>query len=157
MNAYEVLARDHGVLLRMFQLINKRFDNDKTGGFIAINPDQGNDLFNELAVLPIGNVPNDKMQKYCIFAQEKIARLVKFPKTNASYETRDEEKNHWGGSVRLPNGTCIGFSGLPELGDECLVLMYAYYKKQITEPQALELSNAQKMLSDLFDAFDFSD
>ncbi len=157
MNTYEILEQDQGMLLRIFHFINIRFKANKTGGFITIDRGVNERIFPGLGVLPVGSVPDTKMQKYCVFSQEKVHRLRANPKTNTSYETRDPDENKWGGAVRLPDGTLIGFSGLPELGDECLVLMYAYHKKLITEIQALELSNDKKRLSDFFDAFDFSD
>ena len=94
----------------------------KTGGYFCLaDAGTGNPLF-EPAL--IGTVPQEKKEKYLAFCQEKAKRLANHPEHEASWESRNEEANEWGGALRI--GTLIfSFSGLPEWGDEALMLILA--------------------------------
>jgi hypothetical protein len=86
----------------------------------------------------IGEVNVEKLPQYQSNATEKVGRLFKNPTHVSSWQSRDEEKQHLGGGIRftvavssiLSGGSsdqdipCLGaFSGLPEHGDETLLLL----------------------------------
>ena len=75
-------------------------------------------------LLPIGGVLEEKAEKYCAFAMEKVARLARHPDHRTSYESRDPEENKWGGAVRIGD-YIFSMSGLPELADEAVMLTTA--------------------------------
>ena len=74
-------------------------------------------------IAQLGEISNEKVEKYLAFCQEKARRLALHPEHTSSWQSRNPEDNQWGGAIRC--GKYIySFSGLPELGDEAL-MMYA--------------------------------
>lgn len=91
------------------------------GGYLCI-ADGKNGL--PILVMLIGEVPLGKAPKYLEFCQEKAGRLAGHPNHESSWESRNEEKNRWGGAIRFRD-LILSFSGLPELGDEAAMLRAA--------------------------------
>ncbi|MGC9157876.1 MAG: hypothetical protein ACP5FH_02705 [Terracidiphilus sp.] len=77
-----------------------------------------------LIMVLIGEVPLQKAPKYLSFCQEKAVRLASHRDHEASWESRDIEKNQLAGAVRFGEWI-LSFSGLPELGDEAAMLKTA--------------------------------
>ncbi|MDD2786164.1 MAG: hypothetical protein PHS79_04735 [Patescibacteria group bacterium] len=102
--------------------INSRWltgDNKwRKGGWLCILDPDGKIFFHE----PIGEVPAEKDEKYKALAAEKALRLHEHPEHNMSWQSRDPDKNQWGGAARHPDGWIISFSGFSEFWDEYLVL-----------------------------------
>lgn len=91
---------------------------DRKGGYLCIaNAETG---FPGAVVL-IGSIPTEKAEKYLSFSMEKARRLASNPQHVSSWESRDPEQNRWGGAIRIDE-LIFSFSGLPELGDEALML-----------------------------------
>lgn len=84
-------------------------------------------------VFRVGNFPIDKVHKYFSLSLEKGSRLYQHPEHLSSWQSRDEKGmvigqswGHWGGAIFLRHYlVCLSFSGLPELGDEAVVLFAA--------------------------------
>ena len=89
-----------------------------TGGYLCIS-DGKNGL--PLLTMLIGEVFLQKAPKYLEFCQEKAARLAGHPNHQTSWESRNPEKDWWGGAVRFED-KILSFSGLPEMGDEAAML-----------------------------------
>ena len=81
----------------------------------------------------VGNFPQEKSVRYFRLSQEKTHRVfahwLRDPnEALSSYQTRNKEKDMWGGAVLFPhylNGELEGivsFSGLSELADEAVSL-----------------------------------
>lgn len=93
------------------------------GGFCLA--DAGSGMFYTVAL--IGETPQEKTRKYLELCQEKARRLAQHPEHVSSWQTRNPPER-WGGAIRADEHI-FSFSGLPELGDEALMLkvvqMYA--------------------------------
>lgn len=77
-----------------------------------------------------------RVSKTYELSEEKCLRLMKHPSHTTSYQSRDEDKARYGGSVRFdfPTSTdegvvsyFVGFSGCPEDEDEAAVIA-GYYR-----------------------------
>jgi len=53
------------------------------------------------ATMLVGNVPKEKLSKYFSLCQEKAARLASHPEDIGSWESRNPEKEQWGGAIRF--------------------------------------------------------
>ena len=97
----------------------------RTGGWICVM-DTSTDPYGRVVLHQrIGEVPDDKMAKYKMFALEKAQRLIRYPDHRTSYQSRNEDAEQYGGAIRLKE-CIIAFSGLPERWDEALVLSAAW-------------------------------
>jgi hypothetical protein len=76
------------------------------------------------AVVFIGSMLVEKSQKYLALSQEKALRLALNPNHRSSWESRDPDKQKWAGAVRVGD-LIFSFSGLPDLGDEAIMLATA--------------------------------
>ena len=119
------------VLESILQVATRRFPETtqgRLGGFLCVlNPQIGEIVVTGL----IGTEPDEKKrEKYKLLAEEKARRLALHPEHQSSWESRDPDKNRWGGAIR---GTRLlfSFSGLPELWDEALMLVLAVRLKEI--------------------------
>lgn len=87
----------------------------RLGGYICIV----NRLGVVVATILIGKVPNiDDAQKYRENSQKKSLRLALYKDHISAWQTRNKEKEIWGGSVYDTFGNIFGFSGFNELVDE---------------------------------------
>jgi len=91
----------------------------RAGGYLCV-ADAKNGL--PLITMLVGEVPLEKAPKYLEFCQEKAARLAGHPDHQASWQSRNPEKNQWGGAIRFGD-KILSFSGLPERGDESAMLL----------------------------------
>jgi hypothetical protein len=115
---------------KISEILLKRGIN-KSSGYFTI----GNLLGDApLAVIKIGDVPEEKAAKYFSFSQEKYNRLRKMYSEHGhmtSWQSRDESKDMWGGAIIVAdldhNRHILSFSGLPELADEALMINVARY------------------------------
>jgi len=88
-----------------------------------------------LLIVPIGEMFPEKIQKYFELSQEKARRLLaNQPHGISSWQTRDTELYKYGGAVKISTelggdekgeGLILSFSGLPEYGDEAIMLYTA--------------------------------
>lgn len=72
----------------------------------------------------IGICPSDKWQRYHDLSLEKGDRLFRNADHLSSRESRDHEKSQYGGAISAES-LSLSFSGLPELGDEAVMLCAA--------------------------------
>ena len=86
-----------------------------------------------LLTFEVGHCPDEKAAKYWALSIEKGQRLFNHPDHASSFQSRDEnatvqvfgevqEWGHWAGAIRALDGI-LSFSGLPELGDEAVMLI----------------------------------
>lgn len=95
---------------------------DRKGVYLCLADSSGFPL----VISAIGEVPEDKRQRYFDLCQEKALRLANNANHLSSYQTRNPEKDLWGGAIRCQEeGLIISCSGLPELADESLVMAIA--------------------------------
>lgn len=94
------------------------------------NPDMGpeansiDDHYYLVEEFQLGEVSPDKLITYMELSQEKAYRLAARTTEQASWSSRNPDKEQWGGAVRTRYGKHIlSFSGLPERFDEALALV----------------------------------
>lgn len=68
--------------------------------------------------------PAEASENYERLSREKGARLFRHLKELSSWQSRNPENGEWGGAIRTVL-SIFSFSGLPELGDEAIVLVAA--------------------------------
>ncbi|MBP6858911.1 MAG: hypothetical protein KBC33_03745 [Candidatus Pacebacteria bacterium] len=94
----------------------------KKGGYLCVTNPTGQ----VHAVLMIGTVPDpEKSRKYFDYCQEKAARLAEHRNHVSSWQSRDPNRDRWGGAIRCKEHI-LSFSGLPEIWDEAIVLTIGY-------------------------------
>lgn len=114
---------------------------EKQGGYLAVFDHRGHLGF----VCRIGEVPDDKADKYFALAVEKGRRLISRYDHSSSFESRDPNADQWGGAVRMNNGWIFSFSGLPELADEALMLISGVSIRWLTHSSDLSRHSAQEV------------
>ena len=82
----------------------------------------------------VGSVSVIKAPKYLQFAQEKARRLSLHEDHRTSRESRDPEKDQYGGAVYV-NGDIFSLSGLPERLDEAVVIVVASLVGDLSEKE----------------------
>jgi hypothetical protein len=97
----------------------------RRGGYFCLADNSGRPLL----VIPVGEIAEEKSERYLRFAQEKAHRLGFFRSNSSSWQTRAEKNEMYGGAVRigtpLAGSFIFSFSGLPEKWDEVLSLAIA--------------------------------
>ncbi|HEY4490253.1 MAG TPA: hypothetical protein VJC12_03300 [Candidatus Paceibacterota bacterium] len=110
----------------------------QAGGFLSIWEDREKERLPPklLLMVPIGDVPADS--KSGEFTQEKARRLASHPPHVSSWQSRDLDREMYGGAIRAEN-LIFSFSGIPEEGDEILVLGIALKLGLISNEEAEEI------------------
>lgn len=108
------------VLETAYLLISKLGIPEKNSGYIAVVLRSNGRL---ILHAQIGNCPEDKARKYRDLSLEKAERVCA-TKTISSWATRDPKKEKYGGGIATSK-YAIGFSGMPEVADEALVIVLA--------------------------------
>jgi hypothetical protein len=146
------LVAEASMILTILAKVIDVFETDRTGGFLTIQAGK------VVGIVPFGIIPPEKLEKYHRLSQEKVRRLLADVNANSknetSYATRNEEMDQWGGAILASNGYLVSFSGLPELADETLSLLYAIYKNWIRPTEALIISNDKPHLAELIGMLD---
>ncbi len=117
-----IIEQAPGRLSEVFAQINRELKDQgkeqKLGGYFALAsalPDGGPPL----AVLKVGAQPLDSAEKSYGFCQEKVERLRLNPGHLTSSQSRDPDKERYGGAVVIPRLRLIfSYSGFPEEYDE---------------------------------------
>lgn len=109
--------------------------DERVGGiFCLADPLTGYPILTKV----VGCVEQVKFPKYLRLCQEKAHRLACNPTHLSSWQSRDESAEKYGGAVRMKS-FIFSFSGLPELGDEALMLATAAYHYYLLDhPEVLE-------------------
>lgn len=105
------------------------------GGYLSIFDRMTGQLLLECR---IGKIEKDEADNYRLFSQLKAIRAMAFPEHLSSHQSRDEKKKQYGGAIKTPE-LVLSFSGLPELGDEAIVLLLAYGFNWINFDQMMEI------------------
>lgn len=97
-------------------------DEEHRGGFLCIlTPGMpAPDL-----VTWIGECPWHRAERRFRLSQEKATRLAAHPDHFSSWQSRNPDKDQWGGAIRT-RGPIVSFSGLPEKADEAICLATAW-------------------------------
>lgn len=102
---------------------------------------------------PVGILQPGKLEKYMKFSMEKARRLRcrvlgAHPNEFSSWQSRDEAKERWGGSIitgrrrdRPSSRWIFSFSGLPQLADEAFSLAFAVYLRKMTGETAMNIAD----------------
>lgn len=100
---------------------------DRSGGYFNLQNQDG-----QSDVDLIGKITNGKEGQYRVFAQEKNTRLREMHQLAGhvlSWQSRNPAIDKWGGAIFVPADQgrefYLAFSGLPELGDETMMLLVA--------------------------------
>ncbi|MBP6943046.1 MAG: hypothetical protein KBB55_03305 [Candidatus Buchananbacteria bacterium] len=75
-----------------------------------------------ILIQQVGEQPEEKRINSFGFCQEKAQRLARNPDHCSSWQSRNVALRHYGGAIRCGE-YIISFSGLPELGDEAMMLL----------------------------------
>lgn|GEM_PF-1672295 len=139
-------------ILNHFLNLPREITGEKTGGYLTMR-DSGNGQI--ILCVPLGHIPSDKVHKYAMLSQEKAWRLWEKHSQRGdklSWQSRDPElcaygfqsigKDNWGlwGGAIHAGPFILSFSGLPEMGDEALVLVLAVLADFITLKKAWEMA-----------------
>ncbi|MEJ0021269.1 MAG: hypothetical protein WDN47_01665 [Candidatus Doudnabacteria bacterium] len=121
MPSLDKIAKEVGVIFDKSLIF---FENDpawaaRTGAYFCL-ADAETGL--ALIILAVGTVPPDKAEKYLTNCVEKAGRLAEHPEHLSSWESRDPDKQQWGGAIRGFDPFIYSLSGLPELGDEAVMI-----------------------------------
>ena len=134
----------------------------KDGGYLTIRQTKSGQM---LACVALGAIPTDKQHKYAMLSQEKSYRLFHYSQHSTSWQSREPgiyangfqklEDIHWGfwgGAIRAGK-YILSFSGLPEMGDEALVLTLAVLLDLLSVDQAREIAaiSNNQVFEPLFD------
>jgi hypothetical protein len=99
------------------------FDDQRNGGYLCVfhNFNKPQEEIVPLAIVRIGIPTQGKEQKYFDLCLEKARRLISHPEHLSSWQSRDIEKERYGGAIRTPN-FILAFSGLKEEADEAILV-----------------------------------
>jgi len=97
---------------------NKSDLEGRKGGYLSYGMDS---LSAVIFTEKVRIVRYEKREKYVRLSSEKVTRLEKHPKHALSSESRNPDKNEWGGAVR-GHKYLRGFSGLTEELDEIAMI-----------------------------------
>lgn len=121
---------------------------DRAGGVLVLVPDKT--CASSIAIA-LGKVPENDPEEYYEVALRKCLILREKKDSHSSYVLRDKSKGIYGGGIsfkwlfpayHFATKAYIAFSGLPEYGDEALVLVLAIDMHWISEDQARKISEA---------------
>lgn len=108
------------------------------GGYLVVHEVASNSV--EL-LIRLGSFNPEKAPQQIEFAMEKAARLHLYILASqhdfASYDTRDPDKNLWGGAINA-HEYIYSFSGLPELWDEAAMFVLAIHLGNLQAAEVLE-------------------
>ena len=141
---------DH--ILNCFLRLPREITGDKTGGYLTLrNAHDAQVAFCH----SFGRIPQEKHHKYLMLSLEKGARLWQFHASRGdllSWQSRDPSSfvgrfqvvgedpwGLWGGAIHAGE-YILSFSGLPEEGDEALVLALAVLAAFIPLGQAQDMA-----------------
>lgn len=130
--------------VKMFKKIEQGGASKSRGGFLTVRSmNSGLVLF----IVPIGEFPGEKIEKYLNLSQEKAKRLLKnhyHLNHVSSWQSRNPDNREYGGAVcvlrRRGVQHILSFSGLPEFGDEAVSLFVAVREFSLSVPKALEIA-----------------
>lgn len=118
-DAARELLKDIEVFLRFINLHLDPADQGRTGGWLFIADSEGEMILHE----QIGTIAEPaKNGRYLALSVEQAVRLFEHPDHRTSWQSRDPDRDRWGGAFRTDDGWVISFCGLPELWNEALVL-----------------------------------
>ena len=110
-------------LVKQIADCNSRLPEDKRryGGYLCVFGADQDPTEPPLAVIRVGDPIKERVGKYFEFCQEKTRRLLAHPEHLSSWQTRDVDKEQYGGAIRASDFV-LGFSGHTELGDEAILV-----------------------------------
>lgn len=139
-NRDELFATVDEVTKRLLKLKEyKDLDKPKRKGgyFVLLDKIRGVVLYKIIVGVPYEN----SMKRYWDFSEEKARRLMFHKKHFSGWQSRDFEKEEYGGAVTAPRGSrglkegkryVLSFSGLPEMADEAICAVVAMVFHWIT-------------------------
>lgn len=151
-----IVGIDSERIIEVLKLVVKIFSEipdfeNKNCGYFTILDVKSNEI---ILHQEIGFCPEEKKDKYRSLSLEKAKRLYSKPHDTSSFQSRNPSAEvisldlkepfnwgHWGGAIRIPKADLIlSFSGLPELGDEAVMLVVALQVGWITNIEAQTLA-----------------
>lgn len=116
------------------------FPSDRNNGYLTVRRKADARI---LQITQIGECSAEKAQDYLSFSQEKGLRLSQYKHDVSSWQSREEAQKMYGGAI-VAGEYILSFSGLPEWGDEALVLFVALFFGWIGMKEALEIAQISK-------------
>lgn len=118
----ELINRRTDRITKMAVLVAQSCIDNRTGGCVFICNEQGEELLHII----VGEPEALKIPKYWEFSQEKATRLRLHPEHTWSMQSRDPEKNQYGGAYRSTEGYIVSFSGFSEVDDQIFSALVVY-------------------------------
>lgn len=116
-------------------LLTKKCSMSRDYGYFTVFDD------GVILICKLNAVPQEKLQKYLACSQEKAWRLHSKPADQTSFQSRNPERDKWGGAIRACGSHILSFSGLPnELFDEALMAYVACTAGWIDKSDALKIA-----------------
>lgn len=132
MNDVDRLAL-HYLAANTFSIVAQKFGGGCSSGYLFCRYPDG-----LMMRIPLGGPVGDKHEKHRQLSREMADRLGQHPRNWLSSETRQPERERFGGAARGKEGVILSFSGLPENIDEAFVLALLVGMDWCTFDQALE-------------------
>ena len=111
---------------------------DRRGGYFTV-VSRNTESPQVITITKIGNPALEESNTYFDFSQEKANRLIVSIELSSSFQNRDPDNGRWGGAIKTSDYV-LSFSGLPELGDEAVMLLTAYSFSWLTEEQIVKIA-----------------
>ena len=116
-------------------------DPSRRGGYFCLVERGWNPMALPTLVLGVGTVPAEKGPKYLAFTQEKARRLHQHPEHRSSWQSRNPDKDEWGGAI-VAGPYIFSFSGFtPDTADEAAMLLAAVELGYLEMVEALAIAN----------------
>lgn len=134
------------ILNRLITIINegKAVPEKRYGGVLMVGRfDESKTVLH--LTLPFADVPQSELLNYQRWALGKVKSLEENPTHVTSRQSRNPEKDRWGGAIRARD-IFLSFSGFEEDEDEALVILVALDLGLTTEPEALEIMSDSSSL-----------
>ncbi len=118
----EYLAAAQETVIECLQVFSNQHRKKRGGGYLCITPWRHGERITRMPILvaEIGIVERIHAAEAFRNCQEKVARLADHPEHWTSWESRNPEREQWGGAIRTRK-YLLGFSGFPELLDQAYV------------------------------------
>ncbi len=97
-----------------------------------------------IIIFAVDVCPPEKREQYFAYSQEKAVRLAQNSEHISSWQSRNPEKNCYGGAIRVgpAKNLIMSFSGLPELADEAVMLATALRLLWMSHDEAIQIAKA---------------
>lgn len=112
-----------------------KYKKDQYGGYLTIFDKEDKEI---LTIEKIGEIPEEKEERYKNLSREKGERLFLHQGHLCSFQSRNPEEDRYGGAIRTEN-LIISFSGFPEDADTLFVIEVAKLVVELEKDRTTEI------------------